>query len=84
MLSLLTDLPPEGALVIWGERVAEDLHFRFVMKPGYGLHEVRGRVVAEIGRDIADSQPASTVEQALGISIRSDLQRSHLERKREV
>ena len=42
--------------VVWPKRVAEDLEARLVVEPRNGLHQMRRRVVAEVGRKVADLQ----------------------------
>ena len=48
MFCLLRDLPPEAGVVVWRQRVAEDLHLGPAMEARHALHEVRGGVVAEV------------------------------------
>lgn len=71
MLGLFRDLLSEGALIIWSKGVAENLHFGLIVESWYGLHEMRGGVVAEVRGDIANSQSTTTVKQPLWVSKRS-------------
>ncbi len=71
VLGLFRDLLSEGALIIWSKGVAENLHFGLIVESWYGLHEMRGGVVAEVRGDIANSQSTTTVKQSLWVSKRS-------------
>lgn len=45
-------------MLSWQVPVAEDLDPGSVVESGDGLHQVAGRVVAEVRRDVADPDPA--------------------------
>ena len=60
MFRLGGNLSSEASVVVGRKGVAKDLHVGPVVETGYTLHEVGGRVVAEIGGEIADSQSTAT------------------------
>ncbi len=78
VLRFFVDLLPEAGVVIRGEGVAEDLNAGPVVEPGDALHEVRGGVVAEVRRDVADPQTVSAGIKVVVILVGRLVQRRHL------
>ena len=70
MLRFLLNFAPKGSLVAVRERVTEYLHLATAVKTRDALHEVRCRVVAEVGGDVANPEPSSAGEQSLGVGVR--------------
>ena len=50
------DLGSEGCLVVRRECVAENLDFRPIVHSRNALHEVRGRMISEVGTDVTYSK----------------------------
>ena len=69
MLSLVGDLSTEAGAVIGGERVAENLHAAAVVEARDALHEVGGRVVAEVRGEVADAQAPTTGKEVVQILV---------------
>ena len=57
MLRLGGNLVSEACVVVDREGIAEDFDAGAVVETRNALHEVGGRVVAEIGGNVADSEP---------------------------
>ena len=57
MLRLGGNLASEACVVVDREGIAEDLDAGAVVETRNALHEVGGWVVAEVGRNVADSEP---------------------------
>lgn len=56
VLRFARDLGTERGPVVGAERVAENLDARPVVEAWNRLHQMRRRMVAEVGRDVADAQ----------------------------
>ena len=84
MLCLSGDLLAEVGAVVGAEAVAEHLHLVGAVEAGDALHQVGGRVVAEVGGDVAD--PQTTVRRQLkhGDGSRSVRVRVHTPRQTRV
>ena len=63
MLGLVLNLPPEAGVVVGGKRVAEDLDLVMPVEARDTLHEVGGRVIAEVRGDKANPQTTSALDQ---------------------
>ena len=79
MLSFCGYLFPEARVVVYRERVAEDFDRDCVVETGDALHEVGGRMVAEIGGEISDSQSPPTHSETLGETVGGFVEGDHLE-----
>lgn len=56
VLGFPTDFLSEARAIIGCQTVAEDLHFVPIVNPGNGLHQMGSGMVAEIRRDVTDSE----------------------------